>query len=168
MIVILRNEGNTYRSKTFILVKRVPTKAHHHWVYFTLLTAQAIHLCIAKINPWFAYVTHRDDRFIRKIRCHKSMSYLHGESQTNSPVGQPRSLPPLPKPLWTAPDRKIGNGYSTVAGPTISGRDARNASVRSGAAGLSEDAWRSSAVLSEVVVIVRWVEGRTGRTMSRN
>jgi hypothetical protein len=75
----------------------------------------------------------------------------------SSPVGQPRSFPPLPKPLWTAPDKKIGNGGSTVSGPTISGRNFRNASVRSGAEGLADNAWRSSAVLSGVTVMIRGV-----------
>ena len=67
----------------------------------------------------------------------------------------PRSFPPLPKPFCTAPDRKIGNGGSTLSGPTISGRDFLNVSVRRGAEGLADDAWRSSAVLSGVVVMVR-------------
>jgi len=74
----------------------------------------------------------------------------------HSPVGQPRSFPPLPKPLWTAPDRKMGNGASTVSGPTMSGRDFRNVSVRSGAEGLADNAWRSSAVFSSVTVMVDW------------
>lgn len=73
----------------------------------------------------------------------------------NSPVGQPRSFPPRPKPRWTAPDRKMGNGVSTVSGPTMSGRDFLNVSVRRGAAGLVDDAWRSSAVFSSVTVMIR-------------
>jgi hypothetical protein len=79
---------------------------------------------------------------------------LEIRSHANSPVGMPRSFPPLPKPFCTAPDRKMGNGSSTVSGPTISGRDVRNVSVRRGAEGLPDDAWRSSAVLSGVVLMV--------------
>jgi hypothetical protein len=83
------------------------------------------------------------------------MKVLGIRSHENSPVGMPRSFPPLPKPFCTAPDRKIGNGGSTLSGPTISGRDFLNVSVRRGAEGLADDAWRSSAVLSGVVVMVR-------------
>lgn len=79
----------------------------------------------------------------------------HPEAMPNSPVGQPRSFPPLPKPLWTAPDRKMGNGGSTNPGSTMSGRDCRNVSVRRGAEGLADNAWRSSAVFSEVTGMVR-------------
>ena len=80
---------------------------------------------------------------------------LDVRSHTDSPVGMPRSIPPLPKPYCTAPDRKIGKGGSTISGPAISGRDFRNVSVRRGALGLQDDVWRSSAVLSGVVVMVR-------------
>jgi hypothetical protein len=65
---------NTYRSEAFVPVERVPAKAHHHWVHLGLLASQAIHLCIAKVNPWLAHATHRNNRFIGKIRCPKRTS----------------------------------------------------------------------------------------------
>ena len=91
---------------------------------------------------------------------------LRIRSHGNSPVGIPRSFPPLPKPFCTAPDKKMGNGGSTVSGPTISGRDFRNVSVRRGAEGLPEDDCRSSAVLSGVMVMFGGNE-KEGRKYSK-
>ena len=51
------------------------------------------------------------------------------------PVGQPRSLLPLPKPFCTGPDNSMGKGGSGQSGPTINGRMLRTFSGRDGASG---------------------------------
>jgi hypothetical protein len=67
-MVALGRTADTYRSEAFVLVKRIPAKAHRHRVHFTLLAAEAIHLCIAEVNPGLAHAAHRSNRFIRKVR----------------------------------------------------------------------------------------------------
>jgi len=67
-MVALGRTADTYRSEAFVLVKRIPAKAHHHRVHLTLLAAEPVHLCIAEVNPRLAHAAHRSNRFIRKVR----------------------------------------------------------------------------------------------------
>jgi hypothetical protein len=62
-----KNSG-TYCCEAFVLVKWIPAKAHYHRVHFTLLSTEAIHLCVAEVNPRFAHAAHWGDGFIRKVR----------------------------------------------------------------------------------------------------
>lgn len=69
----------------------------------------------------------------------------------DSPVGIPKNLAPLPKPLVTTPSSGIGYGLSGESGPTIIGRFSLDTGAISacGGAGLRTSDMMPSATLFE-------------------
>lgn len=116
----LKGDGVTYSSQFLVFVKWIPTKAHHHWVHLGLSLAERTrrwtvhqvvgstsgHLGVTEVYAWGCDVDHLGERIIWQV-CYPqkiSLTVLF-VYRLDRPVGHPRSLPPLPKPFWTAPER---------------------------------------------------------------
>lgn len=134
-------KSNTHSSQPFVLIKWVPSEAHDHRSNLKVICAKwrriipGPNLSISKVYSGRGDRAHGLERLIRQIRCSRSEFLIWKAVMMCTPVGQPKSFPPLPNPRCTAPESRIGNGDSGVSPPAMSALAFLNVSVRKGAVG---------------------------------